>query len=711
MSGLHIYHPTVVLHGQNTALVSDLSGQIAAEELHGFFAGDTRLISTYKFDVNGCTWRLLGRTRTGHGTAQWQFQNPEMRDELGDIAAGCLAFSLRRRVAGALHDDLTITSFAPRPVRLHFILQLDVDFADIFEVKANSIPPRMALLRIIEKDSIIFSHEANRFKRALHVRLRCSDGSEPSYTASRIGFDLVLQHGQKWECCLEAEPEIDGNRLSFVGHPHESECNDRGYSNEVHIECIDPLRSAFERGRSDLHALTLDSHTGFPIVAAGAPWFLTVFGRDALVTSLMSGIDGTWAGESCLSSLAKLQGKSRNDFRDEEPGKIAHELRIDELTRQGKLPYSPYYGTHDAPALYCLTLWHTWRWSGKDNLLKDYFDAAWEALRWCDNYGDLDHDGLQEYMTRSPKGYRNQGWKDSGDAIVDKLGRQRKLPLATVELQGYWYAAKLAMAEICEALGRAQDARELRSSAAVLRQLVEDRFWIEDLGFYALALDGDKQWVDAISSNPAHLLWCGLPSVERATRVARRLLEPDLFSGWGIRTLSASNPAYNPLSYQLGSVWPHDTLIASAGLWRYGFREEASRLIHGILTAAERFDDYRLPELFCGFDSDCGFPVPYEQANIPQAWAAAVPLFAAQLFLGLVPDAPHKRCFVSPWLPDWLPRLQLQGISIGDGVVDITIARNEGRTVVEKQHGENVQIVNSPVSSPLMGDITRHESF
>lgn len=706
MSDLHIYHPTVVLHGHDTALVSDLSGQIAAEELHGFFAGDTRLISTYKFDVNGCTWRLLGRTRSGHGTAHWQFQNPEMRDELGELAAGCLALSLRRRIDGALHDDLTITSFAPRLVRLHFILQLDADFADIFEVKANSIPPRMVLLRILEKDAIIFSHESKRFKRALHVHLHCSDGGAPSFTASRIGFDLALQHGQQWQCCLEAEPEIDGKRLSFFGQPHESEPHAGAHANGVHIACPAPLRGAFERGRADLQALALDRQAEFPIVAAGAPWFLAVFGRDALMTSLMSGIDGTWAGEACLSSLARLQGKSRDDFRDEEPGKIAHELRVDELTRQGKLPYSPYYGTHDAPALYCLTLWHTWRWSGKDDLLRDYFDTAWEALHWCDRYGDLDHDGLQEYMTRSRKGYRNQGWKDAGDAIVDQQGRQRTLPLATIELQGYWYAAKLAMAELCEALGRAQDAQELRASAAVLRQLVEDSYWMEDLGFYALALDGDKQRVDAVSSNPGHLLWCGLPSVERAARVARRLLAPDLFSGWGLRTLSADNPAYNPLSYQLGSVWPHDTLIASAGLWRYGFREEASTLIHGILAAAERFDDDRLPELFCGFDAGCGFPVPYEQANIPQAWAAAVPLFAAQLFLGLVPDAPHRRCFVTPWLPEWLPRLQLQGIRIGEGVLDIAIARNAaGQTVVEKQHGADMEIVRGPVSAPLMGAI------
>jgi len=398
-----------------------------------------------------------------------------------------------------------------------------------------------------------------------------------------------------------------------------------------------------------------------------------------------------------------LQGPRRDDFRDEEPGKILHELRYDELTRAGELPYSPYYGTHDAPSLYCLALWHAWRWSGKRSLLEAHFDTACEAMQWCDECGDRDGDGFQEYATRSVKGYRNQGRKDSGDAIVDAQGRQAKLPLATVELQGYLFAARLAMAELSVDLGDHGEAKKLRGAAANLRRQVEERFWLESQKFYALAFDGDKHAVDAIASNPGHLLWCGLPDSARAAAVAKRLLETELFSGWGLRTLSSGNSAYNPLSYQRGSVWPHDTLIASAGLWRYGLHEQACTLMHAVLKAARIFEEDRLPELFAGIDACCGFPVPYEEANVPQAWAAAVPLLIAQLLLGIVPDASHGRCFVSPWLPSWLRRLEMRGIAVGDGTLGITVIRKDDETVVDAIQATGLDVVRGTTEAPLWG--------
>lgn len=704
MSGVHSFHPTVVLHGHNTALVSDLTGQFAAEEMQGFFAGDTRVLSTYKFDVNGCAWRLLARSRTGHGCAQWRFQNPDLRDELGDLQAGLIAFTLNRRIAGAMHDDLSIESFATRPVRLRLILQLDADFADIFEVKSRTMPPRMNLLRIFNANGVTLVHEGQgEFRRALRLSVHCSDGGVPSFAGSRISIEVNLAHGQKWSCCVEAVPELDGQAISFIGDPHQPEPHPAPGPEVVRIECAPLLKDAFERGRADLHALAVSMDGQPPFVAAGAPWFLSLFGRDTLVTALMTGIDGVGPAEACLAALGRLQGSRRDDFRDEEPGKIPHELRRDERTRRGELPYSPYYGTHDAPALYCLTLWHAWRWSGRKELLSAHFETARKAMRWCDELGDCDGDGLQEYTTRSRKGYRNQGWKDAGDAIVDARGEQAKLPIATVELQGYLFAARLAMAELCAVLGHDEEAGQFLRTAQKLRRVVEERFWLESEQFYALALDGDKRVIDSISSNPGHLLWCGLPDAQRAAVVARRFMQPDLFSGWGLRTLSSHNPAYNPLSYQLGSVWPHDTLIASAGLWRYGLREEACVLVRAVLQAAEAFEDQRLPELFCGFEASNGFPVPYEEANIPQAWAAAVPVLAAQLFLGLVPDAPHGRCFVSPWLPSWLPRLALRGIRVGQGHLDIAVTGEGDDTVVESMNAAGVEVIHAQVAAPLGG--------
>src|SRR4029079_6786424 len=306
-----------------------------------------------------------------------------------------------------------------------------------------------------------------------------------------------------------------------------------------------------------------------------------------------------------------------------EPGKIPHELRRGELAFRHLIPHTPYFGTHDAPALFCLTLWNAWRWTGDDGLLDAFFEPAQRALRWCDEHGDRDGDGLQEYATRSDRGYYNQSWKDALDAIVHPDGDCAKLPIATVELQGYLYAARLAMAELNERRGDDGEAARLREDAAALRDLVEDKFWLPEEGFYAIARDGEKKPVASISSNPGQLLWTGLATPARARRAAKRLLADDMFTGWGLRPLSSKHVRYNPLSSQRGSVWPHDTMLSAAGMFRYGLRDEAATLIRGVRDAACALEESRLPELFCGIERELGGPVPYAEANIPQAWAAA----------------------------------------------------------------------------------------
>jgi glycogen debranching enzyme len=286
---------------------------------------------------------------------------------------------------------------------------------------------------------------------------------------------------------------------------------------------------------------------------------------------------------------------------------------------------------------------------------------------------------------------------------VHEDGGHAELPIATVELQGYWYAARLAMADLLERTGKAEEAAEQRRAARKLRALVEERYWMEDRGFYALALDGKKHVVRSISSNPGHLLWCGLPSMDRAHRVARRLLEGDMYSGYGVRTLSARHRSYNPLSYQLGSVWPHDNALLVAGLMRYGLRDEAARILKGMLDAAALFDEHRLPELFCGFARDDGPPVPYAKANVPQAWAAAAPLLAVQLFLGLSPDVPKGMFYLSPWLPEWLTTLNLGGVVLGNGELTARVRRTESGTRVEEAHHPELEVVEGSPEAPLWG--------
>ncbi|HEX2111588.1 MAG TPA: glycogen debranching N-terminal domain-containing protein [Gaiellaceae bacterium] len=706
MNGARVPHPIEVLYGDGVAMACDLDGEVRADEPHGLFAADTRVLSTYRMTIGGQKWQLLGRYRLGQGTAHWRFQSPAIRDPSGPIPQGCLFLELNRRVSGALHDDLCIASYARERVRTTLVLQLDADFADVFEVKEQErVPPRLTVQRIPLREGIRLVYEHRDVRRGLRLTVTPTGGAV-QFVGSLVLLDLVLERGAEWRLCLDAEPEVDGEVLRFAGDPHSPETNPLRERMTLTLSACPVLEAPFERGCTDLHALALPANGAPPYVAAGVPWFYTLFGRDTLVPALMAGLLGTWPAEGALAALGDLQASERDDWRDAEPGKLPHELRRGELARLGLRPHDPYYGAHDVPALYCLALWNAWRWTGDRALLDAHLDTASAALRWCEELGDRDGDGLQEYATRSERGYYNQSWKDAGDAIVHEDGTTAALPLATIELQGYLYGALLAMAELFDASGDGSEVERLRAAAGDVRLRVEERYWLPDRGFYAMALDGEKRVVASIGSNPGQLLWTGLPAPERARAVARRLVADDLFTGWGLRTLSAEHARYNPLSYQRGSVWPHDTALAAAGMWRYGLREEAATALRGVLEAACAFEGDRLPELFCGFDRSIGPPVPYREANVPQAWAAAVPVLAVQLFLGLVPDAPRGRCFVAPWLPDWMPSLEVRGIAVGEGTLDIVARRDEEETAVEIT-SSGVEVIEDGTAAPLWGDPAR----
>ena len=698
MNGWRVAHPTELLHGGGVALACGVDGSLSADELHGLFAADTRVLSTYHLSLGGVELDLLSRMREGHGTARWQFQNRRFR--LGDVEidAGAISIGLRRRVDGAMHDDLNIVSYVEGVLRTRLIVQIDADFADVFEVKNQRLPPHLGVGRRNTGSDITLAYENQGFRRGLVITTKGAPKA-PAMVGTRLEFDIELEHAASWSCCLELKPEINGRCITFIGDPHGDEppCPEA-----VKIECAQTLASPFRRGCADLDSLTIGDAES-PFIAAGVPWFLTLFGRDTLMTSLMTGMLGSSTSRGALRVVGALQATMDDPWRDAQPGKLPHETRHGELAFRHVIPHTPYYGTHDAPSLYCLALWNTWRWTGDQQLLTDHLETARAALRWCDDLGDLDGDGLQEYKTRSRDGYYDQGWKDAGDAIVHADGRVGSLPLATVELQGYLYAARLAMAELLDGTGHADEASTLRTSAETLAGLVEERFFIEEDGTYALALDGDKRPLRSASSNPGHLLWCGLPTADHAATTTDRLLRSDMNSGWGLRTLSCKHPAYSALSYQRGSVWPHDTVLAAAGMFRYGLHEQGAELLRGVLEAARLFENDRLPELFCGFDSSDGPPVPYATANVPQAWAAAAPVLAVQVFLGLVPDAPRQRCFLTPWLPEWLPRLELRGIAVGGGTLDVVISRDGDSTQIDDAVGHDVDVQRGPVHAPLWG--------
>jgi glycogen debranching enzyme len=415
------------------------------------------------------------------------------------------------------------------------------------------------------------------------------------------------------------------------------------------------------------------------------PWYNALFGRDSLITALQLVAIRPQIARDTLVVLARLQADRHDDWRDAEPGKILHELRIGELARSGEIPHTPYYGTVDATPLWLMLLGAYESWTADRALVDRLWPNALACLNWIDRYGDLDGDGFVEYSRRSPKGLLNQGWKDSAEGIRWRDGRLAEGPVALVEAQAYVFAARMEVARLARIRGDHDLAQAQQVAAEALRARFEDGFWLEHAGTYAMALDRGKRAVDAVASNAGHALWCGIASPERARRVAESLLGPELFSGWGIRTLSTRTAGYNPIGYHLGTVWPHDNAICAAGLWRYGFRREASRIAGALLEATQYFRDARLPELFCGFDrADSPYPVPYPVACSPQAWAAGSLFHLLVSMLGLEPDAASRELrLLSPALPDWLPELRLENLRVGEAVVDLLVRRNDGSTGVE----------------------------
>jgi glycogen debranching enzyme len=414
------------------------------------------------------------------------------------------------------------------------------------------------------------------------------------------------------------------------------------------------------------------------VPAAGVPWFVSLFGRDSLTVSYQNMMVAPGFARGALKRLAEYQARERNDWRDEQPGKIMHEIRFGELAHFHKVPFTPFYATADATILYLIVVSEAYRWTGDLELLRDYRDVMERCLHWIDHYGDLDGDGFQEYKTFSSYHYENVGWKDASDAVVYADGSQVKQPKGLCELQGYVYDAKCRMAEIFQALGDEARARQLLEQAETLKRRFNEQFWMPDEGCYAYGLDPEKKQITAVASNAGQCLWSGIADHDKAAQVAKRLLQEDMWSGWGIRTLSRNNPAYDPLAYQRGSIWPQDNGIIAAGFKRYGLADEANKVIRGVFDAIECFDGYRPPEVYAGVQREgtIDFPILYPGgANIPQAWATGSIFHMIRTILGLRADAPHRQLYVQPTLPDWLPDLELRHLQVGPCSVSLRFWR------------------------------------
>jgi glycogen debranching enzyme len=693
-------HQVAIHHGQ-TLLVSEPDGQINWPSEKGLYFNDTRVISSWAIYANGEAWILLNGGAITHYASRTHLTNRSVPTADGVIPSRALGLVISRMINGGMHEDLDLTNNSMQRIRFQLEIALRCDFADIFEVKSNNIVRRGRITTDWSqtKQQLRTSYRNGDFARAVTI---ASAEGQPSgtYANGRLSFEIDLDLGDAWHCCLLYALE-DGDRSYLAPH----ECAD-DHQKTHHAETLsDWLKSVlkirtsneefyrlYRQALEDMAALRLHiagtDHKVF-LPAAGMPWFVAPFGRDSLIVSIQNILIYPDFARGSLDILGSLQAKVEDDYRDAEPGKILHELRYGELAHFKLVPHTPYYGTADATPLYLITLHAAWRATGDMELLQRHLETAEGCLSWIDRYGDRDGDGFQEYQTRSPAGYENMAWKDSGDSVVYADGSLVKGPKALCELQGYVYDAWLRMAEIFQALDKADRARELRAKAAKLFKQFNEAFWDEELGFYAFALDGDKKKVLTIASNAGHCLWSGIVPPERAARVVKRLMAPDMWSGWGIRTLSTDNPAFNPYNYQTGSVWPHDNAIIALGFKRYGFGFEVARIARDISDAASHFLSNQLPELYTTVERDeRSFPVQYLGANVPQAWAAGSVFALLQAILGFMPDAPRGKLHVDPLLPQWLPDLTVLDLRVGGHRFDIRFWREGPKTEFEVLQGD-----------------------
>jgi glycogen debranching enzyme len=701
--------PAVSTYFDDEIVVSELSAEISSTKEQGYFAADTRLVSGYRLKLGGIRPILLNGAATRPHSARFELTNPRLVSTDGnDIPEHSLHLRLDRTVGPGVHEDYDLTNQSRESVVVDLEVSVESDFADLFDVKAHRRIRRGSIHTLCDegRNRITTCYANGEFQRSLVLEVSNND-SPPEFANGGILFRIELAPASPWHCCLHWIAVIDGNERRVTRPCHQlleadsqHEVARRRWVEQATVfETSNPgVTIALRQAVDDLAGLRLHHHDDVAgsdsdmddpdawVPAAGIPWFVSLFGRDALTVSLQTLAVSPRFALGSLRALATLQADAYDDHRDMQPGKIEHEVRHGELAALHLIPHTPYYGAHETTTLYVLVAAQAWRWHGDRSALDGVRSNVERALAWIDRDGDLDGDGLQEYQTRSPDGHYNQGWKDSGDAIVMSDGSLAKLPIALCEHQGLVVAAKRAWAEVVgDVFGDRRVANRLRSDADRLAGQIEERFWWEDEGTYYLGLDGDKDPIASVASNPGHLLWQKAIDPERAARVVKRLMAKDMWSGWGIRTLSADHVAYDPLTYQRGSVWPHDNAIAAAGFRAYGFDEEAIKVAAGIFDATSRFASQRPPELFAGLTRDAGsFPVQYLGANVPQAWSSGALIQLVVTLLDLDADANGGVVHLRPALPEWMSEVTLRQLRIGDVSVDLHVSsRPDGTYCVD----------------------------
>jgi glycogen debranching enzyme len=661
----------------NTFVVSDERGDIEASRTDptGLFSFDTRFLSTWVLTINGERLTPLSVDDLEYYESRFY-----LVPGTGTVYVDAKLSVIRQRSVGnGFREELTVLNHEGKPVELTVRLEADCDFADLFEVK-DALEKKGSYSRGLEDGRLLLAYQRETFSRSTAI-----SSSQPcTLDEHGLTFELELAAHGSWKTALDVVTAVlgtsvgrdEGSSLAWQARrPRTDMARNlaRWLDEAPRLECDwEPLKTTYRRSLVDLAALRFSpvSAGRHSLPAAGLPWFMTMFGRDSILTSLQALPFHQELAATTLRELGLRQGTRIDDFRDEDPGRILHEMRYGEMTAFEERPHSPYYGCADATPLFVVLLDEYERWTGDTRLVRELEFEARAALSWIDEYADLQGNGYVAYQRRNQEtGLENQCWKDSWDSISYRDGTLPGFPRATCELQGYAYDAKLRGARLARLVWRDPAfAETLERQAADLKRRFNRDFWVADGGYFAVALDADGRRVDSLTSNNGHLLWSGIVDKSKARAVVRNLMGERLFSGWGVRTLAVGEGRYNPIGYHVGTVWPFDNSFIAWGLRRYGFKEEAAQVAAGILEAAEFFDG-RLPEAFGGYPrSMTKYPVQYPTACSPQAWSTGAPLLLLGTMLGLDPVGEHL--LVDPALPTTIGHLEVLDIPGRWGRVD-----------------------------------------
>jgi glycogen debranching enzyme len=691
---------TLAVKEGETFLYTDLEGNLdhGGDYGLGLYSRDTRFLSHFRMTISGRDPVLLSSSAERGYMSHVDLTNPDLY-EGDELAVPQQTLNIRRirAVNGRLFERVRVKNYNAHPVELDLEFSFGADFADIFEVRgmADGSRPRPEEPSFVDRTLTFSALGRDGTRRSTVIEFTATpDEAAIDEGVVRTAFRLRLGPYQTRLVGVTMDPiigeesrpagdfDVAVHELRRSYEEWERGCTQLVTDNEQFNELLD-------RSLRDLRALYTQTPDG-AVLAAGIPWYVTIFGRDSLIASHQILSINPAPARQALRLLAAHQGTEVDDWRDEEPGKILHEVRQGELARAGIVPHTPYFGSVDSTPWFLILLAQYFRWTGDVELARSLLPNMDAALRWIDEYGDVDGDGFVEYRSRSARGIRNQGWKDSHDSIVHADGRLAEPPIALSEVQAYVYLAKSRIADVYLALGDEARARALAIEAEELRRRFNEAFWMEDERYFAAALDADKRQVRTVMSNPGHGLYCGIVDDEKAALLAKRLLAPDMFSGWGIRTMSKSAAAYNPMSYHNGSVWPHDNALIAAGLKRYGFARSTNRVATALFDAAIEADYLRLPELFCGFTRRTpNRPVSYPVACSPQAWAAGSPFLMLQAMLGISARAHENLLTVNkPHLPTWLNTVEVRNLSVGSSRISLVFRREGEITSFSLLHRE-----------------------